>query len=159
MFLNHDIFEHCGYVYPENPTLKNTDYHFFNCGGYATESYKWYLPFENREFMDDLFCNALFNTAENIMVENIKKDFGYECIDSDQILSLKTTHQIIAFRIQDEASFAWDFHFAKLGKNGNWYEKPGGAPYINRHPYSWVFNHYWNGRYDGTIFFLARKRV
>ena len=147
--------------YPENPTIRNTNKYAYNCGGYATGCFHWYLPYDSYETFEALeksINRGEIKTATDFMVNYIKKDFGYKDIFPHQIEKLYKTHEIIAFRISTNVEYLdWDFHFVKLGKNKSWYEKLGSSQKIERHSFDWVFS-VWHQRYDSQIYFLAKER-
>lgn len=51
----------------------------------------------------------------------------------------------------------YDFHFWKLGRNWNWYDKMGCRGQINRHAFNDARN-VWNDRYDSPVVCFIRAR-
>lgn len=135
----------------------------YNCGGYALETYDWYMPYDNEGeswcFLEDYIEEAGFDAANDMCIEHILADFPELRIVREQAVRDKLVdfnkYQIIAFRLETDGTN--DFHFMKLGKNGSWYEKRGASGIIHRHNYEYVFG-VWNGRYNGNITFFARER-
>ena len=142
----------------------NIDRWDYNCGGYALETYDWYLPYDRDEGY--FYINELLDEAGELVTlaqlkYRILADFPELKLVSQQEVQDKLidyhTYQIIAFRI--ELGGNCDFHFMKLGKNGSWYEKRGASYKIHRHSFNDVFDDCWNGRYNSEIIFFIRERI
>ena len=135
----------------------------YNCGGYALETYDWYLPYDNEDkdwyYLSDCIEQAGFYDTNKMCVDYILAEFPELMLISEQAVRDKLLdcrhYQIIAFRLETDGDN--DFHFMKLGKNGSWYEKRGSSSRIYCHNYEYVFG-VWNGRYNGNITFFARER-
>lgn len=150
------------YNLPKNPNLRNTNRMFFNCGGYALGTFKWYYPAKSNKAydrIDSALAKGDYIHATTLAVSHMIKEFGFSIVSGEEIkakmINFKNI-EIIAFRFELDAE-SRDFHFMKLGANGSWYEKRGSRPFIYRHNYDYVFED-WAGRYDGPIAFLIRPR-
>ena len=150
------------YDYPKHRTIYNTDRHYFNCGGYALSSFGWYWPAvdeDEQAEINSLFQRKAYRKADTIMVNRIFEDFP-ELVEikaewvRDHEIDYKE-FEIIAFR--SAHCRYWDFHFRKLSANGRWYEKCGSDYKIYNYSYNSIFD-IWNGRYNGKIYFFARRR-
>ena len=156
------MFEDTGYIYSTNPTMYNTPKDVYNCGGYALNLFKWYIPTNSWEDYDDieqLLADEDYETATTVAVEYMCKELGYTFISSDKVFNHTIDYkkyEIVAFRYEMMGEYS-DFHYMKIGKNGNWYEKRGRNPKIYRHEYYYVFRT-WAHRYDGPIAFLIKER-
>ena len=155
------MFDETGYPYAEYPTIRNTPKSVYNCGGYATNLFKWYVPtdsWEDYEEVEQLLDEEDYDTATEIAVDYICKDLGYSLASTLAVLEHKADYkkyEIIAFRYEMAGEYS-DFHFMKIGRNGSWYEKRGPGK-IYRHAYNYVFGT-WADRYDGPIVSLMKKR-
>ena len=61
-------------------------------------------------------------------------------------------YEIVAMRFSYE-----DFHFWKLGRNWNWYDKMGSAGWIDRHAFEDI-HRVWYYRYKSPIVCFVRMR-
>lgn len=126
----------------------------YNCGGYALNTYSWYLP---ADWGYDYFFNSKKENEEKI--EELSNNMLYDFPDMrriEKIEELQDDEYAIAFRIT-KFDYQDDFHFLKRGKNGVWYEKRGKAPQITPFPASQVFAESWHDRYVGKIALFAKK--
>lgn len=156
------MFEDTGYNYAQRPTMRNTPKSVYNCGGYAFNLFKWYVPTESWEdygYIVSLLDHECYKAATASAVSYMRKDLGYAVVSNDEILNHSIDYkkyEIVAFRYEMMGEDS-DFHYMKIGKNGNWYEKRGSGSRIYRHEYDYVFGT-WANRYDGPIVFLTKKR-
>lgn len=127
--------------------IKNTTKCTYNCGGYALESFNWYLPRLNG---DDV-CRVYGTTVEDC-VRAMEEDFP-NLRRIQEISELKENEYAVAFRLSD-----YDFHYIKRARNGHWYHKMGSAHYINTMKEEVVFSESWGRGYDGEIALLAITR-
>ena len=127
--------------------IKNTTKRTYNCGGYALESFSWYLPRLNG---DDV-CRADGTTIEDC-VKAMEEDFP-NLRRIQEISELKENEYAVAFRLSD-----YDFHYIKRARNGHWYHKMGGLHYIRTMKEEVVFSESWGKGYDGEIALLAIAR-
>ena len=127
--------------------IKNTTKCTYNCGGYALESFSWYLPRLNG---DDV-CRADGTTIEDC-VKAMEEDFP-NLRRIQEISELKENEYAVAFRLSD-----YDFHYIKRARNGHWYHKMGCLHYINTMKEEVVFSESWGRGYDGEIALLAITR-
>jgi hypothetical protein len=156
------MFETTGYCYAQNPTIRNTPKGVYNCGGYAFNLFKWYVPtrsWEDYENVRLLLDNECYEAATKTAVNYMRKDLGYTVVSNDEVFNRSIDYkkyEIVAFRYEMMGEDS-DFHYMKIGKNGNWYEKRGSGSKIYRHEYYYVFRT-WAHRYDGPIVFLIKER-
>lgn len=156
------MFANISYIYPSHPTMRNTSKKAYNCGGYALNLFKWYIPADSwlsYHEIEDLLANEDYETATTIAAEYMCKKLGYTFISSDKVFNHTIDYkkyEIVAFRYEMMKKNS-DFHYMKIGRNGNWYEKRGWNPKIYRHRYYDVFK-IWAHRYDGPIAFLIKER-
>lgn len=150
-----------GYTYPKNPTFGNTDREYYNCGGYALGTYRWYLPAkddEEHERFERMLRNGQVEKVTTLSMLNMIYEFNLRVISNQAMLNRTIDYkkyEVIAFRYEKKGTH--DFHFMKLGRNGIWYEKRGWVTKIYCHAYNYIFQT-WNNRYDGPIIFMIRKR-
>lgn len=156
------MFATTGYRYAQHPTIRNTPKDVYNCGGYAFNLFKWYVPtesWEDYEAVKLLLDGEHYESATNIAVNYMREDLGYTVVSNDEVFNHSIDYkkyEIVAFRYEMKGEDS-DFHYMKIGKNGNWYEKRGSGYRIYRHEYYYVFGT-WAYRYDGPIVFLTKKR-
>ena len=150
------------YNYPEHPTINNTDKWYYNCGGYALSTFKWYLPAASEDAfrrLERLVRAGKYDEALERAVKHMLREFKeLVLVDSRMVYQKKIDYrkfEIIAFRWEENPR--GDFHFMKLARNGNWYDKCGSSSRIKRHSYFEVFDT-WGDRYDGPIAFMIRPR-
>ena len=140
--------------------ITNTSKRFYNCGGYALGTFSWYWPGRTEEEHDEImeyaeaedWENALGLAAEAIIGELP----GWKLIELEAVMERAYSpekYEIVAMRFCD-----FDFHFWKLGRNWNWYDKMGGAGWIDRHAFTEVLARRWNYRYDSPIVCFIRMR-
>lgn len=143
--------------------LRNTDKGWYNCGGYALETFSWYMPYDGDEVttFSELFetyeewdenddpASTVRERIEDYMVEQLLQDFPTLRLIPDEI-ECRPSERLIAFRVGFD-----DFHFLKKAKNNCWYQKRGASSRIERIRKSEVFGESWNGRYDGRVFLFA----
>lgn len=99
--------------------IRNTDKFDYNCGGYALESFSWYLPRH-----DDIPTHRADGITLESCIEAMLEDFpNLRVIQS--LNELKDNEYAIAFRMSD-----YDFHYVKRASNGHWYHKMGSSHYI-----------------------------
>ena len=100
---------------------------------------------------DEDWDNALELASEAIISELP----GWSVVPFNLVMERKYSpkeYEIVAMRFCD-----YDFHFWKLGRNWNWYDKMGGAGRINRHAFEDVRDT-WCHRYDSPIVCFIRMR-
>lgn len=150
------------YRYPKHSTIRNTDKSYYNCGGYALSTYRWYLPAPDHASWAELEAtreDGAYDLVWELSVANIMSEFPeLRLLDSFDVEARHIDYkkyEIIAFRWEEDEY--GDFHFMKLGRDGCWYDKRGSARRINKHGYMDIFD-IWYGRYDGMIAFFSRPR-
>lgn len=125
--------------------VRNTDKRTYNCGGYALESFSWYLP------RHDGIPTEPDTTIESC-VKAMMEDFpNLRVITS--IDDLRENEYAVAFRLSD-----YDFHYVKRAANGHWYHKMGSSNYISTMKEEVVFSESWGYGYEGEIVLLAITR-
>lgn len=139
--------------------IGNTVKCYYNCGGYALGTFSWYWPGRTEDEYDEImeyaededWDNALELASEAIISELP----GWSVVPFDLVMERKYSpkeYEIVAMRFCDH-----DFHFWKLGRNWNWYDKMGGAGWINRHAFEDVRDT-WCNRYNSPIVCFIRMR-
>lgn len=153
--INHDPFNKRGLR-----NIRNTDKADYNCGGYALGTFSWYLPSCTRKEYTDIMRHANIgdmDTALTLASETIVNELpGWSIVPFALVMERKYSpkaYEVVALRFCN-----YDFHFWKLGRNWNWYDKMGCRGQINRHAFNDV-RHKWNDRYDSPVacFIRARK--
>lgn len=139
--------------------IRNTDKADYNCGGYALGTFSWYLPSRTREEYTDIMGHADIgdmDTALTLASEAIVNELpGWSIVPLALVMERKYSpkdYEIVAMRF-----CYYDFHFWKLGRNWNWYDKMGCREQINRHAFDDVRN-VWNDRYDSPVVCFIRTR-
>ena len=140
--------------------IRNTDKADYNCGGYALGTFSWYLPSRTREEYTDIMGHADIgdmDTALTLAAEAIVNELpGWSVVPLALVMERKYSpkdYEIVAMRF-----CYYDFHFWKLGRNWNWYDKMGCRRQINRHAFNDVRRYEWNDRYDSPVVCFMRAR-
>ena len=127
--------------------IRNTEKSSYNCGGYALESFSWYLPRHN-----NMPTHRTDGVTLESCIEAMLEDFpNLRVIQS--LNELKDNEYAIAFRMSD-----YDFHYVKRASNGHWYHKMGSNYYIRTMTQKVVFSKSWGYGYDGEIVLMAKTR-
>ena len=127
--------------------IRNIDKFYYNCGGYALESFSWYLPRHN-----DIPVGWNYGSTVEDCVEAMMEDFtNLRAITS--VDDLRGNEYAVAFRLS-----AYDFHYVKRASNGHWYHKMGSSNYISTMKKEVVFSESWGHGYEGEIALLAIAR-
>ena len=139
--------------------IRNTDKADYNCGGYALGTFSQYLPSRTREEYTDIMGHADIgdmDIALTLASEAIVNELpGWSTVPFALVMERKYSpkdYEIVAMRF-----CYYDFHFWKLGRNWNWYDKMGGCRQIDRHAFNDV-RYKWNGRYDSPVVCFIRAR-
>ena len=139
--------------------IRNTDKADYNCGGYALGTFSWYLPSRTREEYTDIMGHADIgdmDTALTLAAEAIVSELpGWSIVPFALVMERKYSpkdYEVVAMRF-----CYYDFHFWKLGRNWNWYDKMGGCRQIDRHAFNDV-RYKWNSRYDSPVVCFIRAR-
>lgn len=138
--------------------LNNSNRATYNCGGYALETYNWYVPFDNKEkyaFSDlRLTTQEELNRKAYTYSRIITKEFRGRVRIIESMNELKCDEYAIAFRVGRS-----DIHFIKRNSIGNWYHKIGGQIEIKKMKKEEVFSDNWlYGRYTSKVILLAKKK-
>lgn len=152
--INHDPFNKRG-----SRNIRNTDKADYNCGGYALGTFSWYLPSHTRKEYSDIMGYADIgdmDTALTLASEAIVNELpGWSIVPFALVMERKYSpkaYEVVAMRF-----CYYDFHFWKLGRNWNWYDKMGCREQINRHAFNDARN-VWNDRYDSPVVCFIRAR-
>ena len=152
--INHDPLNKRG-----SRNIRNTDKADYNCGGYALGTFSWYLPSRTRKEYTDIMGHADIgdmDTALTLAAEAIVSELpGWSVVPFALVMERKYSpkdYEVVALRF-----CYYDFHFWKLGRNWNWYDKMGGCRQIDRHAFNDV-RYKWNGRYDSPVVCFIRAR-
>ena len=135
------------YNFLRKRNIKNTEKRIYNCGGYALESFSWYIP-----MLDGVHVCRAEGTTIDYCVQAMMIDFPnlrrIQTLDE-----LKENEYAVAFRLSD-----YDFHYIKRARNGHWFHKMGSSYYISTMKEEVVFSESWGRGYDGEIALLAIAR-
>lgn len=152
--INHDPLNKRG-----SRNIRNTDKADYNCGGYALGTFSWYLPSRTREEYSDIMGYADIgdmDVALTLASEAIVNELpGWSIVPFALVMERKYSpkaYEVVAMRF-----CYYDFHFWKLGRNWNWYDKMGCRGQINRHAFNDARN-VWNDRYDSSVVCFIRAR-
>lgn len=139
--------------------ITNTHKRFYNCGGYAFGTFSWYWPGRTAEEHEEIMEYARVRDWDNTLglaTEAIIDELpGWSVVPLALIMERKYSpeqYEIVAMRFSYE-----DFHFWKLGRNWNWYDKMGSAGWIDRHAFEDV-RRTWCYRYNSPIVCFIRMR-
>ena len=152
--INHDPLNKRG-----SRNIRNTDKADYNCGGYALGTFSWYLPSRTRGEYTGIMGHANIgdmDAALTLASEAIVAELpGWSIVPFALVMERKYSpkdYEVVAMRF-----CYYDFHFWKLGRNWNWYDKMGGCRQINRHAFNDARN-VWNDRYDSPVVCFMRAR-
>ena len=152
--INHDPLNKRG-----SRNIRNTDKADYNCGGYALGTFSWYLPSRTREEYTDIMGHADIgdmDTALTLAAEAIVSELpGWSIVPFALVMERKYSpkdYEVVAMRF-----CYYDFHFWKLGRNWNWYDKMGCREQIDRHAFNDARN-VWNDCYDSPVVCFIRAR-
>ena len=139
--------------------VSNTTKRYYNCGGYALGTFSWYWPGRTEEEHDEIMGYAEaedWDNALELATEAILDELsGWSVVPFDLVMERKYSpkeYEVVAMRFCD-----YDFHFWKLGRNWNWYDKMGSAGWIDRHAFEDV-RRVWCYRYNSPIVCFIRTR-
>ena len=137
--------------------IRNTPRREYNCGGYALGLFCWYAPFENVHYYC-LKSKRAYRQLESVAINQMLKEMPDLRLINDDVVRNKEfdikKYTVIAFRLSRE-----DFHYYRLGKNWQWYDKLGGTKKIYNHSYNEVWENWGSrGQYDGKIYFFLKAR-
>lgn len=140
--------------------IHNTNKAEYNCGGYALGTFGWYLLGHNnkeRYIFNEMLSEENWSMVIRMAVRTICSELaGWRTVPLAEIMARKFSpveYDIVLMR------FCYiDFHFWKLGRNWNWYDKCGSSRYIDRHPFIDAVAPTWNNRYNSPIVGLIKKR-
>ena len=139
--------------------INNTVKRHYNCGGYALGTFSWYWPGRTEKEHDAIMRYAEtkdWDNALELAAEAIVNELpGWSVVPFALVMARKYSpkdYEIVALRF-----CYYDFHFWKLGRNWNWYDKMGGCRQIDRHAFNDV-RYKWNSRYDSPVVCFIRAR-
>lgn len=157
--MNHYKVDHDPLNKRGSRNIRNTDKADYNCGGYALGTFSWYLPSRTREEYTDIMGHADIGDMDVALT-----------LASEAIVAELPSWSIVPFALVMERKYSpkdyeivamrfcyYDFHFWKLGRNWNWYDKMGCREQINRHAFNDARN-VWNDRYDSSVVCFIRAR-
>lgn len=140
--------------------MANTPKSTYNCAGYAFGTYSWYMMGHDDEEHDLIMEHADsgdYEVALKLASQAIMDELpGWELVGLEAVMERVYSpdkYEIVAMRFCD-----FDYHFWKLGRNWNWYDKMGSAGWIDRHAFTEVLARRWNYRYDSPIVCFIRTR-
>jgi hypothetical protein len=122
---------------------------YYNCGGYALQTYDWYMPYKYG-FQRKCYRKG-FDRYHKYMVLFMLKEFPNIRIAKD-IDDRLPNERLVAFRTGFE-----DFHFVKITSGKRFYHKLGTAD-VARMSAREFFSDQWYGGYDSEITYLAIKK-
>lgn len=132
-------------------TIKNSHKFNYNCGGYALNTFNWYLPRSS-----DFFWSYSSNLDEvtDYMVNCMLQDFNGRLRVIENENETKNNETCIAFRVGGS-----DFHYAKKSKNGQWRHKMGDSSHIDYMTKKELYSieGWYYGKYNGKIVLMALK--
>lgn len=139
--------------------INNTIKRRYNCGGYALGTFSWYWPGRTEEEHDKIMEYAEAEDWDNALElaagAIIRELPGWMVVPFSLIMERKYSpkeYEVVAMRFCDS-----DFHFWKLGRNWNWYDKMGSTKCIHRHAFESV-RRIWCHRYYSPIVCFIRAR-
>lgn len=154
----------------------NTDRESYNCGGYALNTFSWYLPYnsswQGHLLMKDTFSGYWRKRVINIdlgarlMARLMVKEFKGSLRIIKDLSELQKDEYAIAFKSGDRG----DFHFIKRSANGIWRHKVGGRGKLFTMTKEEVFGDVWYNpyrdqededdviRYNSKTILLAKKK-
>ena len=142
----------------EKRNIRNTCKFDYNCAGYAFRTFSWYRIGTNDDENEEIMGYASkgdYETALALSIDSILNELtGWEEVPIELIQQREfspLTHEIVLMRFCE-----FDYHFLRLGRNWNWYDKMGHSSYINRRSFNNGFDKIWNGRYDSPIIAFVR---
>jgi len=157
MFLNNSYFNVA--VAMRNPfdelnnekirNVRNTNKSLYNCGGYALDTFNWFMPYD-----ENIFDSKKRHQQE--MVDYMLNLFSDKLRLINSLDEIGKNENAIAFRCGNN-----DFHFMIRKDNKIWYHKRGSFSKIERISKEDVFNDGWksNGlNYDGKLYLLALQK-
>ena len=140
--------------------IRNTDKEEYNCGGYALGTFGWYMLGHNKKeyrAFNEALRDEEWVKVKQMAIRTITTELvGWRTGPLAEVMERKFSpveYEIVLMRFHYT-----DFHFWKLGRNWNWYDKCGRSPYINRHSFIDAVAPTWNDRYDSPIVGLIKKR-
>lgn len=135
-----------GYGVSVEKLIRNMDRHDYNCGGYALETFDWYLPYASyRPEHGYATTNEGVLKYARYICESVT---GVRIIKNES--ELNEDEYLVAFRTCKR-----DFHFMKRDSQGNWRHKRGHSYRIERITKKEVFSEVWPGEYHSPIVLLA----
>lgn len=139
--------------------INNTVKRQYNCGGYALGTFSWYWPGRTEEERDKIMEYAEAEDWDNALElaagAIIRELPGWMVVPFNLVMERKYSpkeYEVVAMRFCDS-----DFHFWKLGRNWNWYDKMGSTKCIHRHAFEDV-RRIWCYRYNSPIVCFIRAR-
>lgn len=136
-------------------TAMNTSLWSFNCGGFALNTYSWYMPVVNREEGSMLFGFLSMLPTEialRITVKCMLREFE-DLRVIENLDEVKRYEYPIAYKIGNG-----DFHYAKR-VGGQWFHKRGANPRIEKMSEKEIFAETWcDEMYDSKLILFAKRK-
>lgn len=140
--------------------VRNSICHAYNCGGYALETFSWYIPkdkngngYVSGGFFNEFNGQRITEESVKVMLSEIHRLRVLQGPDD----RISYGEYRLAFRIGKNG----DFHFIKQDKQGKWWHKMG-CLHIEHFPKQFVNADEWPSEsgyvYSGPIVFMARNR-
>ena len=136
--------------------VRNTDFHDYNCMGYALDTYSWLYAYLKDGETDPFDYGVDKSEQEEVLescAEYLLDNFPLAPITREEAYNARDKKEIVAFRIAE-----YDFHFMVRRKNGSWYHKMGSTE-IRRVNKEYVFAPVWKSNsdiYDSEILFFEK---
>lgn len=158
-------------LYPLDLNSDEDALYKFNCGGFALQTYDWYVPntwydMDDGSFTLDEIDDLLERAA--IDIENDYNEFHKDSflVQIPHYIAAPIGQEVVAFRLDvqlnlDEDEYTLhhidDFHFLWRDRNGFWWDKQGGLEvkaYDDDPEDDW-----WNDRYNSSIVWFAKHMI
>lgn len=152
-------------VYPWNTSLatylnlsrerdvSNTDRQEYNCGGFALETFSWYIPYDGDDYFElvDYYDEDLSLVTEHCVNHMLNEVPGLRLINA--VSDARKDEKVVLFRVGPT-----DFHYVKY-EDGEYLHKIGSTPIMSMSEEE-VYSRAWcYGKYNGEIVIFALKPV
>lgn len=140
--------------------VRNADKRTYNCGGYALGTFDWYRPYKSNGELMGKIGDLEKETTEQHVQFMLKQFKGrLRLINNEE--EAKPNERVIFFREDREIWGSSDFHFIIKARNGRYYHKMGGSPYIGTASKEAVYNvKGWStgwSNYNSKMYIMAFK--
>ena len=143
--------------YYENYFVKRIERCDYNCGGYALNTFDWYMPIDPIDRnTGNMIQKYGLKKAGDKMRDRILFDFSNNIREIFDIKEVKKNERLILFRLGVDF-WGGDFHFV-VRKGRNFFHKRGGSEWIERMTKEQALNQEWcEGRYSGPVYMFAMR--